>query len=906
MYSQDGDDEDDEELELDWDDIDDLDEAWELNDEGDVASSGRRKVEEHVKRKVSVRRAQHSKRRFVDRIRVKATGGHGGNGCASFFSESAMRKRPNGGHGGAGGDVVIEASDKKQNLGNATHHFKGGSGTNGMSNDAAGRRGKHCHVKVPCGTLVKRVERYERELDNGEWEIVDKMQVVADLDKHGASFLAAKGGKPGLGNRILAGKTTKFGSLRKFMPENKTTGSPGLSQYYELELKTIADVGLVGYPNAGKSTLLSVLSRATPEIAPYPFTTLHPYVGIVEFPDTFRLSVADIPGLIDGAHRNVGLGHDFLRHIERTKILMYVLDTAGSEGRDPMEDFTHLQKELELYAPGISSRPSLIIANKMDEEGKCEHIPVVILLDLLKSIICAEDNFHKLRESTDLAVLPVSLKAAYQQSWRLHKMNRYEILDRVGDGAFGEVSRARSLKTQEIVAVKKIKALFPTWEECLQLRELKSLRVLRHENIVLLKEVIRDKEELYFVFEYLQTSLFRVMRNLKNHGGSNSSSVGAEANSSSEPSSLPHPWFSNAQVRSIMFQLFSGLAYMHKHGYFHRDIKPENLLCHDDTLKIADLGQAREIRSRPPFTDYVSTRWYRAPELLLRSTTYNSPIDLWACGCILVELLVCSPLFPGTSEADQLYRICKVLGPPTKETWPEGAAMASQMHVRLPKCAPVSWKRFLPQGTPSSAVQLVQDLLQFDPSRRITAAQALQHRFFEQTVTRPTLTITPLLMPEEEVPVLPIRSEYKSMGGYSSYTGRSNLNLCTKKSDEVPMSSAETSSLWAGGSLTSRHENHLWTAKERLQTHTRHQEWGSALVSARPGGLDDISTASIQSRGGSFTGSMVKKSSSYNMLVGEGDDSFYSARKCTPDTTNEDDGKSDSTLLQDLLDEILG
>ncbi|POM75441.1 Phospholipid-transporting ATPase, partial [Phytophthora palmivora] len=368
----DGDEDDDlDDLELDWDDLDDLDDDWALEDDGDVASAGRRKVEEHVKKKVSVRRAQHSKRRFVDRIRVKATGGHGGNGCASFFSESAMRKRPNGGHGGAGGDVVIEASDKMQNLANATHHFKGGAGTNGMRtffsesamrkrpngghggaggdvvieasdkmqnlanathhfkggagtngmpNDAAGRKGKHCHVKVPCGTLVKRVERYERELENGEYEIVDQMEIVADLDKPGASFLAAKGGKPGLGNRILAGKTTKFGRLRKHMPENKTTGSPGTSQYYELELKTIADVGLVGYPNAGKSTLLSVLSRATPEIAPYPFTTLHPYVGIVEFPDTFRLSVADIPGLIDGAHRNVGLGHDFLRHIERTKV----------------------------------------------------------------------------------------------------------------------------------------------------------------------------------------------------------------------------------------------------------------------------------------------------------------------------------------------------------------------------------------------------------------------------------------------------------------------------------------------------------------------------------------------------------------------------------------------------------
>uniref|UniRef100_H3G8Y3 Protein kinase domain-containing protein n=1 Tax=Phytophthora ramorum TaxID=164328 RepID=H3G8Y3_PHYRM len=296
-------------------------------------------------------------------------------------------------------------------------------------------------------------------------------------------------------------------------------------------------------------------------------------------------------------------------------------------------------------------------------------------------------------------------------------MNRYEMLDRVGDGAFGEVSRARSVKTHEIVAVKKIKALFPTWEECLQLRELKSLRVLRHENIVLLKEVIRDKEELYFVFEYMQTSLFRVMRNFKTLG--------------------------KAQIRSMMYQLFSGLAYMHKHGFFHRDIKPENLLCHNDTLKIADLGQAREIRSRPPFTDYVATRWYRAPELLLRSTTYNSPVDMWACGCIMVELLVCTPLFPGTSEADQFYRICKVLGTPTKETWPEGAAMSSHMQMRFPKCSPVSWTRFLPPGTPSTAVQLVQDLLQFDPSRRLTAAQALQHRFFDQPLARPTLAKCP-------------------------------------------------------------------------------------------------------------------------------------------------------------------
>ncbi|OWZ23558.1 CMGC/RCK/MAK protein kinase [Phytophthora megakarya] len=455
-------------------------------------------------------------------------------------------------------------------------------------------------------------------------------------------------------------------------------------------------------------------------------------------------------------------------------------------------------------------------------------------------------------------------------------MNRYEMLNRVGDGAFGEVTRARSLKTHEIVAVKKIKALFPTWEECLQLRELKSLRVLRHENIVSLKEVIRDKEELYFVFEYMQTSLFRVMRSFKSGGNSNSAGIGdtnsnsnSDSSTSSWTSTPPHPWFSESQIRSIMFQLFNGLSYMHKHGYFHRDIKPENLLCNDDNLKIADLGQAREIRSRPPFTDYVSTRWYRAPELLLRSSTYNSPIDMWACGCILVELLICTPLFPGTSEADQFCRICKVLGTPTKEMWPEGATTASHLHMRFPKCAPVSWKRFLPPGTPSAVIRLVQDLLQYDPSRRITASQALQHSFFDQAVERPTLTIPPLVMPEEAVPVLPLRSAFRSVGGYSNCTGWSNV--CAKKSDDVLGNTVDL----AGG-LSSRPDHH-WTAK-RDQTHVRHQEWGSSVVSARSG---------------------------YDNLV---DVKAAAAVQCCGEEISDDDDalKSDSTLLQDLLDEILG
>jgi protein kinase len=237
-------------------------------------------------------------------------------------------------------------------------------------------------------------------------------------------------------------------------------------------------------------------------------------------------------------------------------------------------------------------------------------------------------------------------------------MNRYEILDRLGDGAYGEVLKARNLKTKEIVAIKKMKMMFPTWEECLQLRELKSLKVLRHENIISLKEVIRDKAELYFVFEFMEISLYSWMR------------LNADPKES--------------QIRSIMNQLFAGLAYMHKHNFFHRDIKPENCLCSSgiEVLKIADLGQAREIRSRPPYSDYVSTRWYRSPELLLRSSTYNSPIDLWACGCIMAELYLSKPLFAGSSEADQMCRICAILGTPTKENWSEGVTMVSKMQFK--------------------------------------------------------------------------------------------------------------------------------------------------------------------------------------------------------------------------------
>ena len=188
-----------------------------------------------------------------------------------------------------------------------------------------------------------------------------KGELVADLVEHGQQFVLCKGGRGGLGNR-------NFATARRQTPRFAQPGEPGDEGEFLFELRIIADVGLVGYPNAGKSTLLTGISRARPKIAPYPFTTLHPQIGIVEYPDLERLTVCDVPGLIEGAHQNVGLGHAFLRHIQRCKVLVILLDMAGTDGREPWDDYRSLQSELELYDPALLKRPRLVVANKMDEE----------------------------------------------------------------------------------------------------------------------------------------------------------------------------------------------------------------------------------------------------------------------------------------------------------------------------------------------------------------------------------------------------------------------------------------------------------------------------------------------------------------------------------------------------------
>lgn len=285
-------------------------------------------------------------------------------------------------------------------------------------------------------------------------------------------------------------------------------------------------------------------------------------------------------------------------------------------------------------------------------------------------------------------------------------MNRYTTIRQLGDGTYGSVLLGRSIESGELIAIKKMKRKFYSWEECMNLREVKSLKKLNHANIVKLKEVIRENDHLYFIFEYMKENLYQLIK---------------------ERNKL----FPESAIRNIMYQILQGLAFIHKHGFFHRDLKPENLLCMGPELvKIADFGLAREIRSRPPYTDYVSTRWYRAPEVLLRSTNYSSPIDIWAVGCIMAEVYTLRPLFPGASEIDTIFKICQVLGTPKKTDWPEGYQLSSAMNFLWPQCIPNNLKTLIPNAS-SEAIQLLRDLLQWDPKKRPTASQALRYPYFQ-------------------------------------------------------------------------------------------------------------------------------------------------------------------------------
>jgi len=285
---------------------------------------------------------------FIDEITIQAKAGGGGNGCVSFRREkTAPKGGPNGGDGGKGGDVVLVASNDVNNLISLWYKpiLKAQRGSHGMGKNRSGADGADCVVTVPVGTVVRR-------------ESKDR-QIVADLTKPGERFVLCKGGRGGRGNQHFARPWHQA-------PREAEEGKPGEEGAFYLELKLMADAALIGYPNAGKSTILSRISKAHPKIAPYPFTTLTPNVGTLEYEDFQRYLIADVPGLIEGAHEGRGLGDRFLRHIERCRVLLLVLDMAGTDNRSPLDDYRQVLKELELYDPSLLKRPRLLVANKMD------------------------------------------------------------------------------------------------------------------------------------------------------------------------------------------------------------------------------------------------------------------------------------------------------------------------------------------------------------------------------------------------------------------------------------------------------------------------------------------------------------------------------------------------------------
>ena len=330
---------------------------------------------------------------FVDHLRVYAKAGDGGNGCVSFRRAKYIPKGgPDGGDGGKGGDVILKVDHHVDTL--KAFFFKPNieakRGEHGQGQRKTGKSGKNLVMSVPPGTRVyhaKPPKGFEPEnvedgmaffydLDAQAEEVVEsaegddiKGELIADLTEEGTQFVLCKGGKGGRGNDHFKSSTNRA-------PEEAEPGEEGEEGYFYLELRKIADAGLVGFPNAGKSTLLTQLSAAKPKVAAYPFTTLAPMVGVVEFPGFSRATVADIPGLIEGAHENVGLGHEFLRHIWRCRLLLFVVDMAGSEGREPIEDVETLRKELKLYDEDLAKRPWLIVANKMDLDEAEEKLAV--------------------------------------------------------------------------------------------------------------------------------------------------------------------------------------------------------------------------------------------------------------------------------------------------------------------------------------------------------------------------------------------------------------------------------------------------------------------------------------------------------------------------------------------------
>ncbi|RPJ71011.1 MAG: GTPase ObgE [Acidobacteria bacterium] len=295
---------------------------------------------------------------FVDEVDIRVSAGDGGNGCVSFRREKFVpRGGPNGGDGGHGGSIYLVASPHLNTLVNFRYHpeFKARRGVHGQGSNRTGHDGADLNVEVPVGTVVYRV------LPGNETE------PVVDLAHEGDRALVARGGHGGRGNQHFATSTNRA-------PRRAEPGQPGEQWHLRLQLKLLADVGLVGYPNAGKSTLISRVSAAKPKIADYPFTTLTPHLGVVALSDDRSFVVADVPGLIEGAHRGQGLGHQFLRHVERTKVLVHLVDVSLASGREPADDLDVIRRELQLFQAELLDRPQLVAATKIDALDEPERL----------------------------------------------------------------------------------------------------------------------------------------------------------------------------------------------------------------------------------------------------------------------------------------------------------------------------------------------------------------------------------------------------------------------------------------------------------------------------------------------------------------------------------------------------
>ncbi|WP_251520121.1 MULTISPECIES: GTPase ObgE [Staphylococcus] len=284
---------------------------------------------------------------FVDQVKISLKAGDGGNGITAYRREKYVPfGGPAGGDGGDGADVVFEVDEGLSTLLDFRYqtHFKAKRGEGGQSSNMHGKNAEDLVLKVPPGTIIKSLETEE---------------VLADLVEHGQRAVVAKGGRGGRGN-------SRFASPRNPAPDFSENGEPGEEIDVTLELKLLADVGLVGFPSVGKSTLLSIVSKAKPKIGAYHFTTIKPNLGVVSTKDNRSFVMADLPGLIEGASDGVGLGHQFLRHVERTKVIVHMIDMSGSEGRDPFEDYKVIKEELKAYEQRLEDRPQILVANKMD------------------------------------------------------------------------------------------------------------------------------------------------------------------------------------------------------------------------------------------------------------------------------------------------------------------------------------------------------------------------------------------------------------------------------------------------------------------------------------------------------------------------------------------------------------